>query len=216
MAIADAPRCRLYLTTPPELVSGGVRLHDFLARFEPALGGADIACLLIDAPGDARDDAIAEIARPLNDIAQVRGIATLLPARVALAQQLGADGVHLDLRTLDESAALRAYRDARKALGTDTIVGALCPAGRHMAMELAELDADYVGFALDAAETPELIAWWAEVMNTPCVAFSAAEPDQARGLAESGADFIAVPAALWSAPDPTGQLERLQAAIRSG
>jgi thiamine-phosphate pyrophosphorylase len=83
-------------------------------------------------------------------------------------------------------------------------------------MEIAELDADYVGFEIDAAETPELIAWWAEVMNTPCVVFGALAPEQVQGLAESGTDFIAVSAALWDTPDPAGQLERLQAAIRSG
>jgi thiamine-phosphate pyrophosphorylase len=191
-------------------------LRDFLAQFEPALAAADIACLLIDAPQDAADNALTEIARALNQIAQACGVATLLPGRAALAQRLGTDGVHLDLRALDEAAALRTYRDARKALGADAIVGALCPAGRHLAMEVAELDADYVGFGLDAAETPELIAWWAEMMNTPCVAFGVTEPEQARVLAGDGADFIAVSAALWTSPDPARQLEQLQAAIRSG
>jgi len=191
-------------------------LRDFIAVLEPALAAADIACLLIDAPHDARDDAVAEIARPLNAIAQARGIATLLSGRAALAKTLGTDGVHLDLRQQDESSALRAYREARATLGPDAIVGALCAAERHMAMEIAELDADYVGFALDMAETPEVIAWWAEIMNAPCVAFGAIEAEDTRALAESGADFIAVSAALWNAPDPSAQLERLQAAIRSG
>ncbi len=191
-------------------------MRDFLATFEPALAAADIACLLIDAPGDARDEAVAEIARPLNDMAQARGIATLLPARAALARQIGADGVHLDLRPLDEAAALLAYRNARKTLGPEAIVGALCAAQRHMAMEVAELDADYVGFALDAAETPELVAWWAEMMNTPCVAFGAAEVEQARSLAAGGADFIALSAGLWDAPDPAAALARFQAAIDPG
>lgn len=191
-------------------------MRDFLAIFEPALAAADVACLLIDAPQDVADNAVAEAARPLNEIAQARGVATLLPARATLAQKIRSDGVHLDLRTLDDASALRTYRDTRKTLGADAIVGALCPAGRHMAMEIAELDADYVGFGLDAAETPELIAWWAEMMNTPCVAFGAVEPEQARRLAGSGADFIAVSPTLWGASDPAGQLEQLQVAIRSG
>jgi len=191
-------------------------LRDFLSQFEPALAAADIACLLIDAPADARDEAVAEIARPLNEIAQARGVATLLSGRTALAQQLRTDGVHLDLRPLDEAVAWRTYRDARKTLGAEAIVGALCPAQRHMAMEIAELDADYVGFAGDAAEAPELVAWWAEMMNTPCIAFGLLESAEARGLAADGVDFIAVSAALWGLPDPARQLEQLQAAIRSG
>lgn len=202
--------------TPPELVSGGVPLHDFIVQFEAALGAADIACLLIDAPADMRDDALAEVARPLNQIAQARGIATLVPGRVGAAQRLGTDGIHLDLRAVDDAAALRAYRDARNALGPEAIIGALCPPQRHAAMEVAELDADYIGFSLEAAETPDLIAWWAEMMNTPCVGFGAVEPTEATLLAESGADFVAIAASLWTAPDPARKLEQLQASIRSG
>ncbi len=191
-------------------------MRDFLAKFEPAIAAADIACLLIDAPSDALDEAVAEIARPLNDLAQARGVATLLPGRASLVQQIRTDGVHLDLSTIDETAALRIYREVRKTLGSAAIVGALCTAERHMAMEIAELDADYVGFALDAAEAPELIAWWGEMMNTPCVAFGAEAPEHARVLAADGADFIAPSSALWSLPDPAGQLARLQAAIGPG
>jgi thiamine-phosphate pyrophosphorylase len=191
-------------------------LRDFLARFEPALAGTDIACLLIDALADASDAAVADIARPLNEIAQARGIATLLPARPALAKSLGVDGVHLDLRHQDEATALHSFREARKAIGPDAILGALCGAERHIAMEVAELDADYVGFALDASETLELLAWWGEIMTTPCVAFGAVAPEQARALAAAGADFIALPAGLWNTPDPASDLAQLQAAIGPG
>jgi thiamine-phosphate pyrophosphorylase len=185
-------------------------LRDFLATFEAALTAADVACLLIDAPLDAGDEAVGEIARPVNDLAQSRGVATLLPARAPLAQRLRVDGVHLDLRSLDESAALRTYRDVRKTLGPDAIVGALCAPERHMAMEIAELDADYVGFADDA----DLIAWWAEMMNIPCIAFGVSGPDEARALAASGADFIAPSAAIWSQADPASGIALLGNALR--
>jgi thiamine-phosphate pyrophosphorylase len=191
-------------------------LHDFLSHFEPALAAADAACLLIDAPSDASDEAVAEIARPLNEIAQARGVATLLSARAALAKRIGADGVHLDLRHQDEAAALRLYREARNELGPDAIVGALCAPQRHIAMEIAELNADYLAFALDTEDAPDLIAWWAELMNAPCVAFGVAAAERASALADDGADFVAVSAALWSAPDPAGDLERFRAAIGSG
>jgi thiamine-phosphate pyrophosphorylase len=191
-------------------------LHDFVPVLDASLAAADVACLLIDAPSDAHDDAIAEVARPLNEMAQSRGIATLLPGRASLAQHLRVDGVHLDLSALDENTAMRIYRDARKALGPDAIVGALCAAGRHMALELAELDADYVGFAVDAAETPDLIAWWAEVMNAPCVAFGAADLEQAQASAASGADFIALSPALWNSPNAATYLREVQRAIGPG
>jgi len=191
-------------------------LREFIPRLEAALAAADVACLLVNAPSDAHDDAVAEIARPLDEIAHGRGVATLLPSRASLALRLRIDGVHLDLSAMDESGALRAYRDARKALGSDAIVGALCPAGRHVAMEIAELDADYVGFALDAAETPELIAWWAEMMNTPCVVFSAADLEQVREAVVRGADFIALSPGLWNSPDAAAYLREVQGAIGPG
>ena len=35
-------------------------MRDFIPRFEAALAAADVACLLIDTPGDARDEAVGE------------------------------------------------------------------------------------------------------------------------------------------------------------
>lgn len=213
-AIADAPACRLYLTTPPELVSGGVLLRDVLARFEQAAASVDIACLLVAAPDGASDDALAAVARPLIAAAQAREIAALLPGRAALAKTLGADGVHLDLAAADTETLLRAYRDARKTLPEDAIVGVLCPPERHAAMEVAEAGANYVGFA--GPEAPALCAWWGEMMTVPCVAFGRFDPATAGALAGGGADFIAPEPELWNRVDPLAELAALGAAIRAG
>jgi len=191
-------------------------LRDFLPKLERAMETADIACLLIAAPSDARDDAVAAIAQPLIRAAQARDVAALLPGRATLAKDLGADGIHLDLRAFDTAGALRAYRDARKALAEDAIVGTICPAERHLAMEVAETGADYVGFDLTASETAEVIAWWGEMMTVPCVAFGRIDPTIAAELARSGADFIAPEPGTWNGVDPAGDLAALQAAIRAG
>jgi thiamine-phosphate pyrophosphorylase len=37
-----------------------------------------------------------------------------------------------------------------------------------------------------------LISWWSEIFEPPCVAFDVETPDDARELAEAGADFISV------------------------
>jgi thiamine-phosphate pyrophosphorylase len=215
-AIATPEPCRLYLTTPPELVSGGVLLHDFVPRLEAALEIADVACLLIVAPAEMRDEALAEIARPLIRVAQMRDVAALLAGRPSLAKSLGADGIHLDLRNVAAGDALRAYREARKALGDDAIVGAACPPERHLAMEVGEAGADYVGFDLAASESAEVIAWWGEMMTVPCVAFGRIDAGSAGTLARSGADFIAPEPELWSRTDPARDLAAIQAAIRAG
>jgi len=215
-AIAERTACRLYLTTPPELVSGGIRLRDFLDRLAPAFEATDAACLLIAAPAETGDDALGAIAKPLIEMAQRQDIAALLPARAELAKRLGADGVHLDLRGADTATALGLYRDARRVLGGDAIVGALLPAERHAAMELAEAGADYIGFDSAADAASELIAWWAEVMTVPCVAFGVGDPETARRLAGQGADFIAIEPKAWLSVDPAPHLEMFRAAIRAG
>jgi len=215
-AIPDAEPCRLYLTTPPELVSGGVLLRDFLARLEQALDIADIACLLIAAPDSVGDQDLALIAQPLVRAAQMRDTAALLSGRPALAKTLGADGVHLDLPALSADEALRAYRGPRKALGEDAIVGALVPPERHAAMELAEAGADYIGFDVAAADATDLIAWWGEVMTVPCIAFGRFDAVSAAVFARSGADFIAPAPFIWSRADPAVERAALEKAIRAG
>jgi thiamine-phosphate pyrophosphorylase len=124
--------------------------------------------------------------------------------------------VHLDLRGLQAGDALRAYREARKTLGDDAIVGVACPPERHLAMEVAEAGADYVGFDLGAPEAIDTLAWWGEMMTVPCIAFGRLDPAIAAALAHKGADFIAPEPELWKSVDPAGDLKALQAAIRAG
>jgi thiamine-phosphate pyrophosphorylase len=177
---------------------------------------ADVACLLIAAPIDARDADIGAIAEALIRAAQARDVAALVSGRAALAKTLGADGVHLDLTAASHDEAMRAYRDARKALAEDAIVGTACPPERHLAMEVAEAGADYVGFDLAAPDAAATLAWWGEMMTVPCVAFGHLDPAAARELARNGADFIAPEPAVWNGVDPAGDLAALQAAIRAG
>jgi thiamine-phosphate pyrophosphorylase len=202
------------------LISGGVLLRDLLPRFETALKVADIACLLIAAPDTASDADVRAIAEPLIRAAQARDVAALLGGRAGLAKTLGADGVHLDLRSVSAGDAMRAYRDARKTLDEDAIVGALCPAERHLAMELGEAGADYVGFDIAAPEAAATIAWWGEMMTVPCIAFGSIDPAAAAALAREGADFIAPEPDAWSRVDSDEEsgnaLAALQAAIRAG
>ena len=206
----------MYLTTPPELVSGGVLLRDFMPKLERALEAVDVACLLIAAPASTTDPDLTAIAQPLIQMGQGRNVAVLMPDRAPLAKQLGADGIHLDFRAAGIDDAVRVYRYMRKTLADDAIVGALCPPERHLALEAAEAGADYVGFDLSNPDAADVIAWWGEMMTVPCVAFGRIDPEMATGLAKGGADFIAPEPELWNGVDPAGDLAALQAAIRAG
>lgn len=191
-------------------------MRDFLEQFERGLETADVACLLIAADDDAGEEALQAVAQPLIRSAQTRDVAALLGGRAALAKELGADGVHLDLRSLPAGDALRAYREARKTLGDDAIVGVACPPERHLAMEVAEAGADYVGFDIATPEAGDTLAWWGEMMTVPCIAFGRLDPAAAATLARNGADFIAPEPEVWKRVDPAGDLKALQAAIRAG
>src|SRR5262249_47269195 len=91
--------------------------------------------------------------------------------------------------------------EARDILGTRFIVGVDVGRSRHDAMSIAEEGADYIGFGIpphvedraSAAERrAELIFWWSEIFEVPCVAFDVETVEEASVLAAGGADFIAM------------------------
>ncbi len=81
------------------------------------------------------------------------------------------------------------------------IVGADAGRTRHDAMEIGEAGADYVAFGIpphveDRARAAErqidLVSWWSELFEIPCVAFDVADAAQAERLVGVGCDFISV------------------------
>ena len=107
---------------------------------------------------------------------------------VDLRTAIEADGVHLT----DPSAVAA----TRRKLGDGLILGAECPADRHICMEAAEDGADYVAVRATLehrAEVLDLLAWWQEIMTVPIVAFIDAAMDLSQ--IEASADFISPPTA---------------------
>jgi thiamine-phosphate pyrophosphorylase len=146
-------------------------------------------------------------------------VAVILNDRPDLAAQLGCDGVHIG----QEDGS---YAEARRAVGPHRMVGVTCHDSRHLAMEAAEAGADYVAFgaffptstkeARFQAE-PEILTVWQEVMQIPCVAIGGITAANARGLAQAGADFLAVSAGVWAAPEgPAAAVKALNAEIAEG
>ena len=63
----------------------------------------------------------------------------------------------------------------------------------------------------------ELIAWWAEIFQTPCVALDVETPEDAALLARAGADFVAVRLPRQVAPGAARELSAaMSAATRAG
>jgi thiamine-phosphate pyrophosphorylase len=102
------------------------------------------------------------------------------------------------------------YAKARAALGPNSILGVTCHDSRHLAMEAAEAGADYVAFGAfyptDTKEAPtradiDLLSWWSELMEVPCVAIGGITIENAPPLIAAGADFLAVSAGVWKHQD---------------
>ena len=84
---------------------------------------------------------------------------------------------------------------------------------RDEAMTAGEKGADYVMFGEPRGGAPamplelllERVGWWAEIFETPCVAY-AETIEAARRLARAGADFVALEEAVWEAASPAEAL----------
>jgi thiamine-phosphate pyrophosphorylase len=170
---------------------------------ESALGVTGIACLLLAPPPGA--SLAADRIKPLVEAAQSREVAALIADDIELARTVRADGVHLGAGCTAET-----YERARSVLGGRAIIGVDAGISRHDAMGLAETGADYIAFGAPAhlkdrvkarGRRDELVAWWAEIFEVPCVALDVEAREEAEALVAAGADFVAVrlPAGMSSA-----------------
>ncbi|MFN3863889.1 MAG: thiamine phosphate synthase [Erythrobacter sp.] len=192
---------QLYLISP--LDCGG----DFPTRLERALAagarrhGDLVTAFQFRVKGVDSHEA-ARLAAPLQAICAAHDVAFIVNDSIALAKRLRADGVHLGQN--DGSP-----RDARAQLGREAQIGVTCHASRHLAMEAGEAGADYVAFGAffpsstkdkgDAERpVPELLRWWTQLFEIPCVAIGGITPDNCGPLVAAGADFLAVSHAVWS------------------
>jgi len=167
-----------------------------------ALDAGDVASLQLRL-NDVDDEAILRAGETLLPVCHAHDVAFIVNDRPDLARDLGADGVHIGQNDLP-------YEAARLAVGEDGIVGVTCHDSRHLAMEASEKGADYVAFGAffptgtkqpKTKADPDLLRWWQEFMVVPCVAIGGITVENARTLAEAGADFLAVVAGVWDYPE---------------
>jgi thiamine-phosphate pyrophosphorylase len=178
------------------------------AAFEPSLvaafEGGEVAAVLLRLPA-ADERALVNRIKTLAPIAQDRGAAVVIAVEgeadlPTVAARGGADGVHAG-----RPAELRSLRER---LTGDRILGVGGLRSKHDAMEAGEAGVDYLLFgepspdgavpSLDAVV--ERAGWWAEIFQTPCVAYAPAL-DAVPRLAATRAEFVALGKAVWSHPD---------------
>ena len=90
-------------------------------------------------------------------------------------------------------------------------------------MEAAERGADYVAFGSFFPTTSkdaktradvEILQWWSELMEVPCVAIGGITVANCGPLISVGANFLAVIAGVWSYPEgPAAAVKAFNAAI---
>lgn len=202
-------RCRLYVVTPPAFDPAAFR-----DRLAAALDAGDVAAVQLRLK-DAEDDAIRRAIDVLRPVAQSRGVAFILNDRPDLAAASECDGAHVGAEDMPAEAA-------RRVLGALTL-GVSCYASRDLAMRAGEAGADYVAFGsffpsgtkqTGIRADADLLAWWSELMELPCVAIGGITAENCAPLVQAGADFLAVIGAVWSYPDgPAAGARAMNAAI---
>ena len=187
--------CRLYLVTPPTLEP--VAFARVLAE---ALDAGDVAAVQLRLKDVAEQELIRAI-EVLRPVVQSRGAAFLLNDRPDLAVTTGCDGAHVGQEDMPA-------REARRILG-ELSLGITCHGSRDLAMEAGEAGADYVAFGAffpsstkgtELRAEPDILAWWHEMMEPPCVAIGGITADNCAPLVSAGADFLAIAAAVWEHP----------------
>lgn len=177
---------RLMLVTPPVADAEAMAF-----RLMQAMAGGDVAAILLRlTEGDDRSriERVKRLAGPV----QSSNVALVVEASALVAARGGADGVHL-------TQGPEAVAEARSSLKSERIIGAGGLRARHDAMDIGEAGVDYVMFGEprpDGSLPPlpaviERTGWWAEIFETPCVAY-APDAEAIAPLVETGAEFVAL------------------------
>lgn len=207
-------RARLVLVTPA--VSDGEAWPGALAeQLAAAARGGRIDAVILRLP-KLDDRTLLKLLKPIVPIPQEHGAAVLLEDAPTLVARAGADGVHL--------TGPEGLRDALETLRPqERIIGLGGLRARHDAMEAAEAGVDYVMFGeprRDGSTPPapavlERAGWWAEVFETPCIAYvdemAGVEP-----MAATGCEFVALGEAVFGHPaGPEAGVREALAAIEA-
>jgi thiamine-phosphate pyrophosphorylase len=191
------PAARLYLISP--LLA---EVDRFAPQLRAACAAGDVAAVLLRL--DRGDDrTLVNHVKALAPAAQDSGTAVIVAAEgdvdvAAIAVRGGADGVHIG----SDAGEVRRLRERLK---NERIVGAGDVRSKHDAMSMGEAGVDYVLFGeprADGSLPPleaviERAAWWAEIFETPCVAY-APQLEAVSQLVATGAEFVALGDAVWT------------------
>lgn len=187
-------RCRIILT----LDTGRGILEDMLGKIIKA---GDIASIILYSQDD-NSALFQKNAAELVAMIQDHGIAAIIAEDSRIAGRLKADGLHVEGKS-------EGLRDALTRKNGAMMMGCGNLRDRHTAMEIGELEPDYVMFGkLGADKKPEphprnlkLGEWWSSMVEIPCIVQAGSDIKSVVHVAETGADFVALEEAVFGAED---------------
>ncbi|RKZ37965.1 MAG: thiamine phosphate synthase [Gammaproteobacteria bacterium] len=151
-----------------------------------------------------------EQAQALSYISKKYQVPLLINDDVALALQVGADGVHIGKNDVELSTA-------RAVLGKDAIIGVSCYNQLTKAQQAINAGADYVAFGRFFSSRTKPEAVWCSVeklrqarkmFHCPLVAIGGITPDNGAELIKAGADCLAVINGLFGQIDVTASAQQ--------
>ncbi|CAM5246985.1 thiamine phosphate synthase [Rhodanobacter lindaniclasticus] len=180
-------------------ITNGPRADLIDAVAQALAGGARMLQYLDDTPDPVRRHAEAVA---IAQLCRSREVPLIIHEDVALAQAVGADGVHL-------AHSLDAIRAARESLGPGAIIGVACRDSLADARAAARAGASYVSFGAMypsptkplATIAPADLLRQSAALGVLRVAIGGITPDNAASLVEAGADCVASISSLFDAPD---------------
>jgi thiamine-phosphate pyrophosphorylase len=188
-------RCRLVLIVP-DIADPAVR-RETVAN---ALRGGDVASVIIPQYG-LDDGEFQKHAELLVPVIQEAGAAALVVDNSRVAGRVKADGLHI-------SGNAEALAEALEKHAPKLIVGGGNAMDRHHALEIGEVQPDYVFFGkLDGDIKPEahsknvaLGEWWSAMIEIPAIVMGGTDPSSAVVVAEAGVEFVALGKAVFEDP----------------
>ncbi len=188
-------RCRLVLIVPD------IADAEEKARIVgDALRGGDVASVIVP-QYDLDDTAFQKHAEKLVPVIQAAGAAALIVDNSRVAGRVKADGLHI-------TGNAKALAEAVEKHAPKLIVGGGNAMDRHHALEIGEVQPDYIFFGrLDGDIKPEahsknlaLGEWWAAMVEIPTLVMGGNDPASALAVAETGVEFVALGKAVFSDP----------------
>lgn len=207
----DSEPCGLYLITPKTIDNVGA----FAASLDGVLATGAVACVQLRLK-EIDDDHLQNIGKKLLGVCHKYDVPMLVNDRADIAAAIDADGVHLGQKDGDVAAA-------RSLLGANKDIGITCHGSKDLAFTAGDQGANYVAFgAFFPSSTkpeaeivePSLLTAWDEITEIPSVAIGGINHGNCKTLADAGAHFVAVCAAVWQAEEgAVAAVEKIRAAL---